>query len=93
MLKGYVDGLVQDCSNSNVLAMELLQSCTKPLLHIFTIRYELQICIDSLVQDCSISFANPLEILQSCIKPSISFFNNETVEIVLKEHKKHAKSE
>ena len=23
-------GLVQDCSNSSVLAMELLQSCTKP---------------------------------------------------------------
>ena len=26
---GYVDGLVQDCSNSSALAMELLQSCTK----------------------------------------------------------------
>ena len=25
-----IDGLVQDCSNSNALAMELLQSCTKP---------------------------------------------------------------
>ena len=25
-----IDGLVQDCSNSSVLAMELLQSCTKP---------------------------------------------------------------
>ena len=24
------DGLVQDCSGSNVLAMELLQSCAKP---------------------------------------------------------------
>ena len=28
----YVDGLVQDCSNSSVLAMELLQYCTKPLI-------------------------------------------------------------
>ena len=28
----HVDGLVQDCSNSRVLAMELLQSCTKPSL-------------------------------------------------------------
>ena len=28
--KVYIDGLVQDCSNSSVLAMELLQSCTKP---------------------------------------------------------------
>ena len=26
----YVDGLVQDCSNSSTLAMELLQSSTKP---------------------------------------------------------------
>ena len=31
--KGYIDGSVQDCSNSSVLAMELLQSCTKPLLY------------------------------------------------------------
>ena len=26
-----IDGLAQDCSNSIALAMELLQSCTKPL--------------------------------------------------------------
>ena len=26
----YVDGLLQDCSNSSALAMELLQSCAKP---------------------------------------------------------------
>ena len=26
----YVDGLVQDCSNSSALAMALLQSCAKP---------------------------------------------------------------
>ena len=25
-----IDDLVQDCSNSNVLAVELLQSCSKP---------------------------------------------------------------
>ena len=25
-----IDSLVQDCSNSSALAMELLQSCTKP---------------------------------------------------------------
>ena len=24
----YIDGLVQDCSNSSALALELLQSCT-----------------------------------------------------------------
>ena len=38
-LVSYIDGLVQDCSNSSALAMELLQSYTKPsiwssLLHI-----------------------------------------------------------
>ena len=26
----YIDGLVQDCSNSTANALELLQSCTKP---------------------------------------------------------------
>ena len=29
-LHSHIDGLVQDCSNSSALAMELLQSCTKP---------------------------------------------------------------
>ena len=43
----YIDGLVQDCSNSSALAMELLQSCTKPsicvsLLHVI-------ICMDWIV--------------------------------------------
>ena len=26
----HIDGLVQDCSNFSALAIELLQSCTKP---------------------------------------------------------------
>ena len=30
---GYIDGLVQDCSNSSANALELLQSCTKPLIY------------------------------------------------------------
>ena len=29
----YLDGLAQDCSNSRVLAMELLQLCAKPLIY------------------------------------------------------------
>ena len=29
------DGQVQDCSNSSALAMELLQSCTKPSIYSF----------------------------------------------------------
>ena len=31
-IEPHFDGLVQDCSNSIVLAMELLQSCTKPMI-------------------------------------------------------------
>ena len=30
----HVHGLVQDCSNSIANALELLQSCTKPLMYI-----------------------------------------------------------
>ena len=30
-----IDGLVQDCSNSSALAMELLQSCAKPTRYKF----------------------------------------------------------
>ena len=31
-IKRYVDGLLQDCSISSALAMEILQSCTKPTM-------------------------------------------------------------
>ena len=33
----YVDGLVQDCSISSALALEILQSCTKPSISSFVI--------------------------------------------------------
>ena len=33
----YIDGFVQDCSNSSALVMELLQSCTKPLKNLTSI--------------------------------------------------------
>ena len=44
----YIDGLMQDCIKSSALAMELLQSCTKPLIYcgihisyiFFTLRFE-----------------------------------------------------
>ena len=36
MYRSYIDGLVQDCSISSVLAMEILQSCTKPKICQFT---------------------------------------------------------
>ena len=34
----YLNGLVQDCSNSSALAMELLQSCTEPMTFMFKIQ-------------------------------------------------------
>ena len=35
----YIDGLVQDCSNSMPLAMELLQFCTKPSIYRWFVLY------------------------------------------------------
>ena len=37
MFEAHINGLVQDCSKSIALAMELLQSCTKPLILIMHI--------------------------------------------------------
>ena len=33
--EAHIDGLVQDCSNSSALAMELLPSCTKPSIYAY----------------------------------------------------------
>ena len=33
-----IDGLMQDCSNSSVLAMELLLSCTEPSIYILVLK-------------------------------------------------------
>ena len=33
LLKAYIDGLVQDCSNCIANALELLQSCTKSSIY------------------------------------------------------------
>ena len=34
----YIDGLVQDCSNSSANALELLQFCTKPSILLQSLR-------------------------------------------------------
>ena len=34
-VQAHINDLVQDCSNPSALAMELLQSCTKPSIYIF----------------------------------------------------------
>ena len=39
LLQWDIDGLVQDCSNSSALAMELLQSCTKPSICTHTLEH------------------------------------------------------
>ena len=36
----YLDGLVQDCSNSIAKALELLQSCTKPSIYHMSIQQQ-----------------------------------------------------
>ena len=41
----HIDSLVQDCSNSSALAVELLQSCTKPTICIIRNGYSLIITI------------------------------------------------
>ena len=40
MVVHHINGLVQDCSNSSALAMELLQSCNKPLISYCRPRYD-----------------------------------------------------
>ena len=76
---GHIDGLVQDCSISTALAVEILQSCTEPStcirdpMSIYRCANTLELHlsnIDGLVQDCSISSALAVEILQSCTEPS-----------------------
>ena len=73
-----INGLVQECGNSTVNALELLQSCTKPLssgvvvpkLDVYFTWTKHSHYIDGVVQDCSNSSALAMESLQSCIKPS-----------------------
>ena len=40
-----IDGLVQDCSNSSALAIELLQSCTKSSVSLFAVIYSIRVAI------------------------------------------------
>ena len=46
-----IDGLVQDCSNSSALAVELLQSCTKPSIYVFIHSKEKKQCYMNLHSD------------------------------------------
>ena len=52
----HFDGLVQDCSNSSALAMELLQSCTKPSI-LLTLKTFINEKIIDDVMNCSQSVA------------------------------------
>ena len=84
-MAAHVKGLVQDCSNSSALAMELLQACTKPSMCITStisshllkntnfwfLAHWCEHYMDGLVQDCSNSSALAMELLQACTKPLI----------------------
>ena len=64
-----ISGLVQGCSNSSALAMELLQSCKLgcKLQNFWGWVANIVRCkINDLVQDCSYSSALAMEFLQSC---------------------------
>ena len=63
----HIDGLVQDCSNSSALAMELLQSCTKPSILLFYTEKEVlhilmawwynnELCFDTITTETIIIF-------------------------------------
>ena len=49
-----INGLVQDCSNSSALAMELLQSSSKPLIFklVLEMQWDLMIYLDSHFEWC-----------------------------------------
>ena len=57
----HFDGFVQDCSNSIANALELLQSCTKPLIW----------CIQYDISSWCLWWHHNDELLQSCTKPLI----------------------
>ena len=57
----HFDGFVQDCSNSFTKALELLQSCTKPLIW----------CIQYDISSWCLWWHHNDELLQSCTKPLI----------------------
>ena len=78
---GYIDGLVQDCSNSSALAMELLQSCTEPSIWLCVIwchAYAVHLCgwKWKFLMQCS---ENPVVIWYSV--PSDHHVKNTIVEI------------
>ena len=82
-----IDGLVQDCSNSSALAMELLQSCTEPLicqhvnnqgiiivcqaLNMGINIIELAVYSNGSTQDCGHCSESAMELPQSYVKPLI----------------------
>ena len=65
----YVDGSVQDCSNSNALATELLQSCAKPRIYCKQIKPRRYGCF-SLKRN----FSEPFDFETSFQKPHLSLF-------------------
>ena len=56
-LSYYIVDLVKDCSNSSALAMELLQSCTKPLISSISWQFSVVTWFNSMINICCIKFS------------------------------------
>ena len=82
-IKVKIDGLVQNCSNSSTLAMELLKSCTEPSICFDTWKKNRLIedwwHIYALVNELLLGPEMAQELLLSCTKPSILYSCNWTL--------------
>ena len=60
-LKAYFDGLVQDCSISIALAMEILQSCTKPSI------WHMHLILEAYESYSGMCFSQPVVVVRASI--------------------------
>ena len=79
LISSYISGLVQDCSISSALALEILQPCMKPMIDGWVSART----IHGLAQYCGNSIANALELPQSWAKPSNYITNVWILELYL----------
>ena len=84
--KVYIDGSVQDCSYSHVLAMELLQSCTKPWILLWRMGNVIKhtvVEINSIIKLSWIPHCCKIKKKSSCIKWNMSlpfpFFQSQKI--------------
>ena len=66
-----INGLEQDCNNSSVLAMELLQSCTKPLMSYFITSYMPAAGLEPVSVKPSAGAVNKTASMYICMRPAL----------------------